>query len=125
MQITSVKWRAKVLGLSFLVLPSLSNAKEIHNLICKENEAIVVLPQAMKPIIQRSTLVYRFTSDGLSLSSSDRTEYFYNTIRYIEPGRFVSGHKTFIFEHDSLSNAIAVHAHETEIRVSKLSCARV
>ena len=119
---SSIKWWAAALGFTFLVPTSLSNAKELQNLVCREDEVILVLPQTMKSSAYRSTSLYKFTSKGLLLSSADRAEYFYNSVQYIEPGRFISGHKTFIFEPGSLSKAIAVHAHETEIRISKLSC---
>lgn len=113
----SLVWGVGLLGLS-----NLSIAKEIDNLVCKEEEVTIVLPQAMKIATYQSTSIYRFTVKGLSLSSSDRAEYFYNTVRYVEPGRFVSGHKTFLFKQGSFSKATAVHAHETEIKISKLSC---
>lgn len=66
-----------------------------------------------------SRTLYRFKSGNLYLSSPDRTEYLYNTVREVEPMRYVSGHKTFQFESGEFRTAIFVHSHRDEVRVSR------
>jgi hypothetical protein len=56
-----------------------------------------------------STDIYRFTERGdLFHSWQGRDEYRYNSVLVLEPGRYVSGHMTFLITDDQSSGYVVI-----------------
>ena len=68
--------------------------------------------------------IYRITDDKLYLSQTDRPEYFYQDLVYVEPNRFSSGFKTILFS-SNFERAVDVHTDAIETQVRRLHCVRV
>lgn len=102
-------------------------AVELPSLVCREQRVVIVLPDTLKSNAYESSSLYRFTPKGLFLSDKDRAEYFYNEVSFVEPefggSRFTSEHKTFFFD-VTFKTATVVHSNSTEVRISRLLCAR-
>jgi hypothetical protein len=108
-----------------LSLFSASAIAELPDLICQELKVMHVDPRNLHSKEYESQTLYRFKSSKLFLSSPERSEYLYNSIIEIEPSRFVSGHKTIIFEGSKFEQVIFVHTHDDEIEISRAKCTRI
>ncbi len=111
------------LALTFFLVPSIVVAG-IPDLVCQQLRVAHVDPQTLKSSEYDSRDRYRFKSGKLFLSSPERTEYLYGSVTESEPMRFVSGHKTILFEDEKLEHAVFVHVYKDEVRVSRSSCTR-
>ena len=100
------------------------HAASIPDLVCQELKVVFVDPKSLATRSYDSRTIYRFKSGDLFLSSPDRVEYRYNEVTQVEPMRFMSGHKTLIFESDDYSSVVFVHTFGDEIRVSRATCNR-
>jgi hypothetical protein len=69
--------------------------------------------------------IYRIKGGNLFNTTSGRAEYLYNEIVEVEPGRFVSGHKTLLLTArtaDAGRRMLVLHFHELDIRVTRFFC---
>ena len=69
--------------------------------------------------------VYRIKGGNLFITTSGRAEYLYNEIVEVEPGRFVSGHKTLLLTArtaDAGRKVLVLHFNELDIRVTRFFC---
>jgi hypothetical protein len=69
--------------------------------------------------------IYRIKGGNLFITTSGRAEYHYNEIVEVEPGRFVSGHKTLLLTArtaDAGRRMLVLHFHELDIRVTRFFC---
>ena len=69
--------------------------------------------------------IYRIKGGNLFITTSGRAEYLYNEIVEVEPGRFVSGHKTLLLTArtaDAGRRMLVLHFHELDIRVTRFFC---
>ncbi len=100
----------------------ISAVAELPDLVCQELKVVHVDPRTLRSTEYESRALYRIKSGKLFLSSPERSEYFYNAITEIEPSRFVSGHKTIIFEDSKFERVIFAHVYNDEVRVSRAKC---
>jgi hypothetical protein len=69
--------------------------------------------------------VYRIKGGNLFITTPGRDEYIYNNVVEVEPGRFVSGHKTLLLTARSADpgrKLLVLHFHELDIRVTRFFC---
>ena len=69
--------------------------------------------------------IYRIKGGNLFITTSGRAEYLYTEIVEVEPGRFVSGHKTLLLTArtaDAGRRMLVLHFHELDIRVTRFFC---
>jgi hypothetical protein len=94
----------------------------IPDIVCQELKVLFVEPISLSARSYESRTLYRFKGGNLFLSSPDQSEYLYNKVVEVEPNRYTSAHKTFIFDSDDFRSPLAVHTYKDEVRVSRLSC---
>ena len=109
--------------LALALIPG-SAIASLPDLVCQELKVVHVDPRTLKGREYETRVLYSFKSGKLFLSSPERSEYLYNTVTEVEPFRFVSGHKTIIFEDSKFERVIFVHAYNDEVRVSRANCTR-
>jgi hypothetical protein len=69
--------------------------------------------------------IYRIRGGHLFITTPGEAEYLYNNVVEVEPGRFVSGHKTLLLTArtaDPGRKLVVLHAHELDIRVTRFFC---
>jgi hypothetical protein len=68
--------------------------------------------------------IYRIKGGNLFITTPGRAEYLYNNVVEVEPGRFVSGHKTLLTARtaDPGRKLLVLHFHELDIRVTRFFC---
>ena len=69
--------------------------------------------------------VYRIRGGHLFITTPGEAEYRYNNVVEVEPGRFVSGHKTLLLTArtaDPGRKLLVLHVHELDIRVTRFFC---
>jgi hypothetical protein len=69
--------------------------------------------------------IYRIRGGHLFITPPGEAEYLYNTVVEVEPGRFVSGHKTLLLTArtaDPGRKLVVLHAQELDIRVTRFFC---
>ena len=69
--------------------------------------------------------VYRIKGGNLFITTPGQAEYIYNNVVEVEPGRFVSGHKTLLLTArtaDLGRKLLVLHFHELDIRVMRFFC---
>ena len=69
--------------------------------------------------------VYRIRGGHLFITTPGEAEYLYNNVVEMEPGRFVSGHKTMLLTArtaDPGRRLLVLHVHELDIRVTRFFC---
>jgi hypothetical protein len=69
--------------------------------------------------------VHRIKGGNLFITTPGRAEYLYNNVVEVEPGRFVSGHKTLLLTArtaDPGRKLVVLHFHELDIRVTRFFC---
>ena len=69
--------------------------------------------------------VYRIRGGHLFITVPGEAEYLYNNVVEVEPGRFVSGHKTLLLTArtaDPGRKLLVLHVHELDIRVTRFFC---
>ena len=90
--------------------------------MCRGEDIVSVRHSDLKTDRFRSTNLYRFAAGKLYISSEGRNEYFYNDVRQLEAGRYISAHKTIVFEKLGSKTATVIHTDEIETRVLMLRC---
>jgi hypothetical protein len=101
-------------------------AQKIPNMLCTSQFVVHVNPitfaaRRVESSNAHGTDLYRIENQELYISSNERNEYFYNKLTEVEKFRFISGHKTMLFDKD-YKTAISTHTYDDEIRVLKLRC---
>ena len=69
--------------------------------------------------------VYRIRGGHLFITTPGAAEYLYNSVVEVEPGRFVSGHKTLLLTArtaDPGRKLLVLHVHDLDIRVTRFFC---
>ena len=69
--------------------------------------------------------VYRIRGGHLFITTPGGAEYLYNNVVEVEPGRFVSGHKTLLLiarTADPGRKLLVLHVHELDIRITRFFC---
>jgi hypothetical protein len=69
--------------------------------------------------------VYRIRGGHLFITTPGEAEYLYNNVVEMEPGRFVSGHKTLLLTArtaDPGRKLLVLHVDELDIRVTRFFC---
>jgi hypothetical protein len=109
---------------SLLSPPEHALAQSMPDLICRGTQKVYIRHFDLTTSTFPTTDVYRFAAGKLYRSSSDREEYLYGAVNQVEPGRYVSGHKTIHFAGygTDFRNAIAVHTNESDTEVLNLRC---
>ena len=109
-----------------LVLSMGDAIASIPNITCTEQQYRFIDPLTLKSTIHKGGTVYRFYNGDLFLSSKDKVEYKYNNVVETEEYlRYVSGHKTILFDTDKFTDVVIVHAaNKHEVRVFRAKCDR-
>jgi hypothetical protein len=97
------------------------------NLLCKEQEYVWIVPSNLS--IQRFTgsVTHRLQNDNVFLNDPSRREgeYFYNSLTKAEDRRYISGHKTYMFNDDELTSGTVVHSFQNEVRIARIACQKM
>ena len=114
------------LALIFALMHCSVHAQKLSEIICSQEAVLWVDPTTLKEknITPDQTYRFRIINKELFIFSEDQLEYKYNKIKEIEKYRFVSGHKTLLFNQDYTS-LISSHLYYDEIRISKFKCIKV
>lgn len=99
-----------------------ASAKAIPDLICREGHVVQVDPKTLKTSEYDSTTIYRFKAGGLYVIPRDRKEYLYNSVSEVSLLRYVSAHKTILFEDMDFRSAILVHSYIDNVTTSRAVC---
>ena len=122
MAVTKTLYPALVL---LLAGPVATGAEGLPNLLCRGDQVVDIDHSRLTTTKYASTALYRFTNGKLYISSKDRDEYLYNDVREVEPGRYVSAHKTIYFRlggDGRFKLATVVHTNEAQTSVLSLQC---
>ena len=98
------------------------HATEPSNIVCQELEAITIFTKTFESTRLNRNAIYRFSREGLYISSPIREEYFYNKVKEDDFNRFISGNKTMIFDSSEFETGIFIHSDNVEVTVSKVRC---
>jgi hypothetical protein len=109
--------RLVILALGLLAFPVTAATAGVPNMTCKA-ERTVEGPTGQQ---REYTDVFRVTNGRLYHRWSGREEYFYNDIREVEFGRYVSGHMVFVMDYDKLRGYVVI-AGRPDWRVAYLDC---
>ena len=88
--------------------------------ICRLQQQTRIDPTTLAAANEGARTVYRFKNGQLFIGEPDAAEYLYGSVTEIEPGRFVSGHKTLLFT--DATRLVAIHVHSSDIRASLFVC---
>src|SRR5262245_36354238 len=109
--------RLVILALGLLAFPVTAASAGVQNMTCKAERTVVgPMGQPME-----STDVFRVANGRLYHRWSGREEYFYNDIREVEFGRYVSGHMVFVMDDDNRRGYVVI-AGRPDWRVVYLDC---
>jgi hypothetical protein len=109
--------RLVILALGLLAFPVTAATAGVPNMTCKA-ERTVEGPTGQQ---REATDVFRVSNGRLYHRWSGREEYFYNDIREVEFGRYVSGHMVFVMDYDKLRGYVVIAA-RPDWRVVYLDC---
>jgi hypothetical protein len=100
-----------------------SCSPNVPNMICKAERTVQGQMTVEGPTLHQydeATDVFRVANGRLYHRYSGREEYFYNDIREVEVGRYVSGHMVFVM--DNKLRGYVVIAGRPDWRVIYLDC---
>jgi hypothetical protein len=109
--------RLLILALGLLTFSVTAATAGVPNMTCKA-ERTVEGPMGRPG---EYTDVFRVANGRLYHRWSGREEYFYNDIREVEFGRYVSGHMVFVMDSDQLRGYVVI-AGRPDWRVVYLDC---
>jgi hypothetical protein len=109
--------RLGILVLGLLAFSVMACTGDVPNMTCKA-ERTVEGPMGQP---RETTDVFRVANGRLYHRWSGREEYFYNDIREVENGRYVSGHMVFVMDNDKLRGYVVL-AGPQDWRVTYLDC---
>jgi hypothetical protein len=98
--------RLTILAIVLLVFPVTATAA-VPNMTCKAKGE--VMGQQAGPTLHRiddASDVFRIANGKLYHRWSGREEYFYNDIKEVDLGRYVSGHMVFVLDYDNRSGYV-------------------
>jgi hypothetical protein len=115
--------RLVILALGLLAFPVTAATADVPNMICKAERAVQGQMTVEGPTVHQfdATDVFRVANGRLYHRWSGREEYFYNDIRWVEVGRYVSGHMVFVMDYDKLRGYVVI-AGPSVWRVIHLDC---
>ena len=109
--------RLVILAFALLTFPVTATAA-VPNMTCNAEGTAVGGP----PLHQyEATDVFRVANGKLYHRWRGRDEYFYNDIREVEPGRYVSGHMVFVLDYDNRSGYVVI-AGQRSWTIHNLDC---
>mgnify|MGYP004235098269 CR=1 FL=1 len=94
------------------------------DLVCTSESEFQFFNTSLDSRVVENGTLYRFSKGSLYLSSESREEYLYGELEEMEYLRYVTGHKTIIFNDSSFLRAVTSHFNETYTRVIKLHCVK-
>jgi hypothetical protein len=97
----------------------------VPDLECHADEQARIDPITLDADHSEVSDSYRIKDGNLFITTPGRSEYLYNRIAEVEPGRFVSGHKTLLLAPrtaDAGRKVLVLHFHELDIRVTRFFC---
>jgi hypothetical protein len=97
-----------ILSLALLTFPATAATAGVPNMTCKaEGKAVG------GPVLQQyeATDVFRVANGKLYHRWSGREEYFYNDIKEVELGRYVSGNMVFVLDYDNRHGYVVIAGH--------------
>jgi hypothetical protein len=97
----------------------------VRDLECHADEQARIDPITLDADHSDVSDVYRIKGGNLFITTPGRAEYFYSNVVEVEPGRFVSGHKTLLLTArtaDPGRKLVVLHFHELDIRVTRFFC---
>ena len=108
---------------AFMICAEAAIAANVR-LMCHEKEVLWVTPETLAAAKFRGSIRHRIDGDRVFLNDPSRVqgEYLYNKLTRIELGRYVSGHKTYIFNDDKMTSGTMVHSYKDEVRIAQLVC---
>ena len=123
-----MRWGAAALIVSlfvatFSVIP-LGHAA-MPELECHADEQTRIDPITLDADHSDVSDIYRIRGGHLFITTPGEAEYLYNNVVEVEPGRFVSGHKTLLLTArtaDPGRKLLVLHFHELDIRVIRFFC---
>jgi hypothetical protein len=92
---------------------------------CHADEQTRIDPIALDADHSDVSDIYRIKGGNLFITTPGRAEYLYNNVVEVEPGRFVSGHKTLLLTArtaDAGRKLLEIHFHDLDIRVTRFFC---
>jgi hypothetical protein len=113
--------RLIILALGLLAFPVTACTAGVPNMTCKAERTVMMLGPTEQPLEYKPTDVFRVANGRLYHRWSGREEYFYNDIREVEFGRYVSGHMVFVMDYDKLRGYVVIAA-RPDWRVVYLDC---
>jgi uncharacterized pyridoxamine 5'-phosphate oxidase family protein len=94
-----------------------------HFTLCIEGESVIISNRNLLEITRfKSTQIHRFEGDKVYLSTSTEKDYFFNTIKKIEFGRYSSGNKTYIFNNYESGRGSVVSIDNINTKINVLEC---
>ena len=96
--------RLVIIALALLAFPVTAASAGVPNMTCKAKGPGVTGMQDGPRLLQSSddaSHVFRIANGKVYIRHSSRDEYFYNDIKEVELGRYVSGHMVFVLDYDN------------------------
>ena len=94
------------------------------DIVCSSESEVTVFNANLDNHSLEIETLYRFSNGSLYLSTESREEYLYGELEETEYLRYVTGHKTIIFDDSSFLKAVSSHFDKLETRVTKLRCVK-
>jgi hypothetical protein len=100
-----------------------SCSRDVPDMICEAELTVQGQMTVEGPSLRQheATDVFRVANGRLYHRYSGREEYFYNDIREVEPGRYVSGHMVFVMDHNNSHGYVVIAGNPVWV-VTYLNC---
>ena len=121
------RWTAVLIVSSFVATLSVAplGHAAMPELECHADEQTRIDPITLDADHSDVSDVYHIRGGHLFITTPGEAEYLYNNVVEVEPGRFVSGHKTLLLTArtaDPGRRLVVLHFHELDIRVTRFFC---
>jgi hypothetical protein len=106
-----VHMRLVILALALLAFPVTAATAGVPNMTCRAKGPGVTGMQDGPRLLQSSddaSHVFRIANGKVSIRHSSRDEYFYNDIKEVELGRYVSGHMVFVLDYNNRHGYVVI-----------------
>jgi hypothetical protein len=103
--------RLVILALALLAFPVTAATAGVPNMTCRAKGPGVTGMQDGPRLLQSSddaSHVFRIANGKVSIRHSSRDEYFYNDIKEVELGRYVSGHMVFVLDYNNRHGYVVI-----------------
>ena len=98
----------------------------VPDMLCHLQRQTIVDPITLETAPSATREVYRFKDSELFISSAERPEYHYNKVLEVEPGKYVSGHKTLMLNSEpyrsGTSRLLMFHSDAGDVRLAIYAC---